>query len=220
MKIKTKLSYFHFFAEFNPVDTLDYSLEEENDPLHDLSKDLGLDLDLTSLLDGNNTDDNLGILLDTFTKEFGEEERVSDSVFYTLVIIYGVVISVGLVGNIVILYAILSKKGMRTARNYFILCLAFSDLLLCAVTMPLTLWEVLRKVTESDLKAIRHFFKSSKKQLFPFSSFLVSLLPTDGTQSNKKVTTLPKCNCRTNTKVFPLLKKESKNSLLYMYTRP
>ena len=176
MKIKTKLSYFHFFADFNPVDTLDYSLEEENDPLHDLSKDLGLDLDLTSLLDGNNTDDNLGILLDTFTKEFGEEERVSDSVFYTLVIIYGVVISVGLVGNIVILYAILSKKGMRTARNYFILCLAFSDLLLCALTMPLTLWEVLRKVTESDLKAIRHFFKSSKKQLFPFSSFLVSLL--------------------------------------------
>ena len=141
------------FAEFNPVDNPLDPLEDY-DPLHDLSKDFGLDLDFDDLLDGNNTDDNLGILLDTFTKEFGEEERVSDSVFYTLVIIYGVVISVGLVGNIVILYAILSKKGMRTARNYFILCLAFSDLLLCACTMPLTLWEVLRKVSssESDLK--------------------------------------------------------------------
>lgn len=210
-KIKTKLSYFHFFAEFNPVDTLDYSLEEENDPLHDLSKDLGLDLDLTSLLDGNNTDDNLGILLDTFTKEFGEEERVSDSVFYTLVIIYGVVISVGLVGNIVILYAILSKKGMRTARNYFILCLAFSDLLLCALTMPLTLWEVLRKVTESDLKAIRHFFKSSKKQLFPFSLpfWFPSSLRTE-LKVIRKLPHFPNVIVEQTPKFFPYSKKSPK----------
>lgn len=117
----------------------------EDDPLAGLG-DLGLDLDLDSLFEGNNTDDGLGKILDTFTKEFGQGEEVSHAVFYTLVIVYGVVITLGLVGNIVILYAILSKKGMRTARNYFILCLAFSDLLLCAFTMPLTLWEVLRKV--------------------------------------------------------------------------
>lgn len=120
-------------------------LSFEEDPLADLG-DLGLDLDLDSLFEGNNTDDGLGKILDTFTKEFGQGEEVSNEVFYTLVIVYGVVITLGLVGNIVILYAILSKKGMRTARNYFILCLAFSDLLLCAFTMPLTLWEVLRKV--------------------------------------------------------------------------
>ena len=153
------LSNLDVFADFNPVDekSLDLLEDYEIDPLHDLSKDLGLDLDLDSLLDGNNTDADLGILLDTFTKEFGEEERVSDSVFYTLVIIYGVVISVGLVGNIVILYAILSKKGMRTARNYFILCLAFSDLLLCACTMPLTLWEVLRKVSKMRKRSQEQF---------------------------------------------------------------
>lgn len=110
--------------------------------------DLGLDLDLDSLFDGNNTDDGLGKILDTFTKDFTEGEEVSNQVFYTLVIVYAFVITLGLVGNIVILYAILSKKGMRTARNYFILCLAFSDLLLCALTMPLTLWEVLRKVEQ------------------------------------------------------------------------
>ena len=55
-------------------------------------------------------------------------------------------------GNLVILYAILSKRGMRTARNYFILCLAVSDLLLCVLTMPLTLWELLRQDDTSDLK--------------------------------------------------------------------
>lgn len=115
------------------------------DPLADLG-DLGLGLDLDSLFEGNNTDDGLEKLLDTFTKEFGQGEEVSRHVFYTLAIVYGVAITLGFVGNMVILYAILSKKGMRTARNYFILCLAVSDLLLCAFTMPLTLWEVLRKV--------------------------------------------------------------------------
>jgi hypothetical protein len=104
------------------------------------------DLDLDSFFDSNNTDDNLGNLLDSFTKDFGQGEEVSHPIFYTLVFVYGIVITIGLVGNIVILYAILSKRVMWTARNYFILCLAFSDLLLCAFTMPLTLWEVLRKV--------------------------------------------------------------------------
>ena len=43
-------------------------------------------------------------------------------------------------------YAILSKSIMRTARNYFIVSLAVSDLVLCSVTMPLTLWDILRWV--------------------------------------------------------------------------
>lgn len=37
------------------------------------------------------------------------------------------------------------KPQMRTARNLFILNLAISDLLLCLVTMPLTLVEILSK---------------------------------------------------------------------------
>ena len=41
---------------------------------------------------------------------FDEGEKISNKVFYTLVIIYGVVISLGLIGNLVILYAILSKR--------------------------------------------------------------------------------------------------------------
>lgn len=37
------------------------------------------------------------------------------------------------------------KPAMRTARNIFIVNLAVSDLLLCVVTMPLTLVEILTK---------------------------------------------------------------------------
>ena len=117
----------------------------DTNPLNGLDDlDLGLGLDLGSLFEGNNTDDGLGKILDTFTEDFGKGDEVSENVFWTLTSVYGVAILAGLAGNIVIVYAILSKKGMRTARNYFILCLAISDLLLCAFTMPLTLWEVLR----------------------------------------------------------------------------
>ena len=69
---------------------------------------------------------------------------MSQITFYLLSILYGIVIFIGVVGNFVILYAILSKGAMRTARNYFIVILALSDLMLCIMTMPLTLWIVLR----------------------------------------------------------------------------
>ena len=105
---------------------------------------------IDSILESNDTnaglEQNINDIFNSFKEGFGDtDDDISKEVWWTLVIIYGVVITLGLVGNLVVLYAILSKRGMRTARNYFILCLAFSDLLLCAFSMPLTLWEVLRK---------------------------------------------------------------------------
>ena len=50
------------------------------------------------------------IVYQIFITGFDEGEKISNKVFYTLVIIYGVVISLGLIGNLVILYAILSKR--------------------------------------------------------------------------------------------------------------
>lgn len=41
--------------------------------------------------------------------------------------------------------AVIRKPAMRTARNIFIVNLAVSDLLLCVITMPLTLVEILTK---------------------------------------------------------------------------
>ena len=95
-------------------------------------------------LDPNKTNDQIDDLMQLFRDDFNEEHNTSPTVFYTLVCLYGVVIFVGIIGNGVILWAILGKNVMRTARNYFIVSLAVSDLLLCLMTMPLTLWEVLR----------------------------------------------------------------------------
>lgn len=39
--------------------------------------------------------------------------------------------------------AVLGKPTMRTAHNYFVVALAFSDLFLCLFSMPITLWELL-----------------------------------------------------------------------------
>lgn len=41
--------------------------------------------------------------------------------------------------------SVIRKPAMRTPRNMFILNLAVSDLLLCTVTMPLTLMEIITK---------------------------------------------------------------------------
>ncbi|KAL5284787.1 NPY1R family protein [Megaselia abdita] len=62
-----------------------------------------------------------------------------------LSILYAVLILMGTVGNILVVTVVVRKSIMRTARNIFILNLAISDLLLCVVTMPLTLIEILSK---------------------------------------------------------------------------
>ncbi|XP_059469619.1 neuropeptide F receptor [Neocloeon triangulifer] len=63
--------------------------------------------------------------------------------FFGLVAAYSLLIVLGSCGNGLVVVAVVRKPAMRTARNLFIVNLAVSDLLLCLVTMPLTLMEVL-----------------------------------------------------------------------------
>ena len=63
-------------------------------------------------------------------------------IFYFLLSLYGFFILLGILGNFLIMSAVLFRETMRTARNVFIVTLAISDLFLCVVAMPSTLWEV------------------------------------------------------------------------------
>lgn len=63
--------------------------------------------------------------------------------FYGLIAAYTVLIVLGSCGNGLVVVAVVRKPAMRTARNMFIVNLAVSDLVLCLVTMPLTLMEEL-----------------------------------------------------------------------------
>ena len=66
----------------------------------------------------------------------------------SLIVLYSIVIILGFIGNFAIVIAFLTNKVMLTTRNIFIANLAISDILLCTFTMPLTLVDLLTKVSK------------------------------------------------------------------------
>ena len=88
----------------------------EQDGLGSLADfDLGEFGDLGSLdLNNNNSlNDLLGDIFKEFSDDFDKGEKVSNEVFYTLVIIYGVVISLGLIGKAThILFLNFTTRGL------------------------------------------------------------------------------------------------------------
>ena len=67
----------------------------------------------------------------------------NDMVHYSLIIGYSLLILFGTFGNILVVAAVIKNPAIKNVRNAFIINLAVSDLLLCLITMPLTLAEVL-----------------------------------------------------------------------------
>ncbi|KAI9556686.1 hypothetical protein GHT06_016476 [Daphnia sinensis] len=75
-------------------------------------------------------------------ERFRSNRRVNDLAFFCLVAAYCVLIIFGTIGNSLVVYVVARQPAMRTARNVFVVNLAISDLLLCLITMPLTLMEI------------------------------------------------------------------------------
>ncbi|XP_020798669.1 neuropeptide F receptor [Drosophila serrata] len=116
--------------------------------------------------------------------------RAVDSPWYHMLItMYGVLILFGALGNTLVVIAVVRKPIMRTARNLFILNLAISDLLLCLVTMPLTLMEILSKYwpygscsilckTIAMLQALCIFVSTISITAIAFDRYQVIVYPT------------------------------------------
>jgi hypothetical protein len=84
-------------------------------------------------------DDGVGGELDlSVIERFRSNRRVNDFAFFCLVAAYCVLIVFGTIGNSLVVYVVARQPAMRTARNVFVVNLAISDLLLCLITMPLT----------------------------------------------------------------------------------
>ncbi|XP_064550753.1 neuropeptide F receptor isoform X3 [Drosophila montana] len=109
--------------------------------------------------------------------------------YHLLIAMYSVLIVFGAMGNIMVVIAVLRKPIMRTARNLFILNLAISDLLLCLVTMPLTLMEILSKFwpygscavlckTIATLQALSIFVSTISITAIAFDRYQVIVYPT------------------------------------------
>lgn len=71
-------------------------------------------------------------------ERFRSNRRVNDSAFFCLIAAYCVLIIFGTLGNSLVVFVVARQPAMRTARNVFVVNLAISDLLLCLITMPLT----------------------------------------------------------------------------------
>ena len=88
--------------------------------------------------------DQTGLDLTVFQR-FASNRRVNDVAFISLILAYCVLIVIGTIGNSLVVYVVARQPAMRTARNVFVVNLAVSDLLLCLITMPLTVraWQYL-----------------------------------------------------------------------------
>ena len=95
------------------------------------------------------------LVLESFIRSMVEDwryqARVSSGPYAVLVLLYASMILFGAVGNLLVILVVVRNAAMRTARNVFIVNLAVSDLMLCLITMPLTLVEVLYQTWQVSL---------------------------------------------------------------------
>ena len=121
-------------------DSLTSSAAESEDPLS-----FFLNLTLGAAATGEHARNNSGSggaisgELDlSVIERFRSNRRVNDVAFFCLVAAYCVLILLGTIGNSLVVFVVARQPAMRTARNVFVVNLAVSDLLLCLITMPLT----------------------------------------------------------------------------------
>ena len=121
-------------------DSLTSSAAESEDPLS-----FFLNLTLGAVATGEHARNNSGSggaisgELDlSVIERFRSNRRVNDVAFFCLVAAYCVLILLGTIGNSLVVFVVARQPAMRTARNVFVVNLAVSDLLLCLITMPLT----------------------------------------------------------------------------------
>ncbi|MCL4162490.1 UNVERIFIED_CONTAM: hypothetical protein GTU68_006884, partial [Idotea baltica] len=51
---------------------------------------------------------------------------------------YGIIFTIGLIGNLLVVFIVIRNPNMRTITNIFITNLAISDILMCLVAIPFT----------------------------------------------------------------------------------
>ena len=73
-----------------------------------------------------------------------DNKVLSEPVYSAIIIVYTVLVTVAGCGNSAVMFAVLRRKEMRTARNIFIFNLAMSDLLM-AISIPFTVMDGLTR---------------------------------------------------------------------------
>ena len=117
------------------------SISDYDDFSFDLDiPDVENDTEVTDIPTANN-DEDLSFLWD----EVGDlGPSAADSGVPAAAAVAAIVVCVGgTAGNLLVLWAILGRRRMRTPQNFLIAFLAVSDLLLCVLWLPVSMWELL-----------------------------------------------------------------------------
>ncbi|PRD33896.1 UNVERIFIED_CONTAM: Dop2R [Trichonephila clavipes] len=69
---------------------------------------------------------------------FGEDYTRTEKVFWALLLIPLPLVAV--IGNILVILSVYKERSLQTVTNYFIVSLAFADLLVAAVVMPFAVY--------------------------------------------------------------------------------
>ena len=73
-----------------------------------------------------------------WTNDSEDYLKNSPAVQVHIYILYGVIFTVGLVGNVLVVFVVAQNKAMQTVTNCYIANLALSDILLCVLAVPFT----------------------------------------------------------------------------------
>ena len=104
-----------------------------SDSTEDTSLPFPSDLNLT-IFSSNGTDNS------TFPVEYSGTGKV----YWALLLIPLPLVAV--IGNILVILSVYKEKSLQTVTNYFIVSLAFADLLVAAVVMPFAVYVLVSKV--------------------------------------------------------------------------
>lgn len=73
-----------------------------------------------------------------WTSDSEDYLKSSPAVQVHIYILYAVIFTVGLVGNVLVVFVVAQNKAMQTVTNCYIANLALSDILLCVLAVPFT----------------------------------------------------------------------------------
>jgi len=107
------------------------------------------------------------------TLDYLKKENMHQSLFYFL----SIVSVVGIIGNLIVTYVYL-KKGDKQTASFFILVLAFSDLIVCSILVPSTIYmEYIEFRTSSAIYCKLHYFITTT--IVPSCCFLMTSIAFD-----------------------------------------
>ncbi|KAG1651878.1 Neuropeptide F receptor [Nymphon striatum] len=117
--------------------------------------------------------------------------------FAPILVIYCFLIFIGAIGNLMVCVAVIRKPQMKTARNVLIVNLAVSDIILCLITMPFSLIEIITKhwtlgsilcKTSGMLQAVSIFVSTTNITAIAVDRYKLIMYPTRNCISSSSAT--------------------------------